>query len=222
MCYVIFIFKKLPIILDLENLNPTSELFVTLGMKPRVQSLFFGTSDIKGVVTASVLQASVKMMEDSIMDSCIIDVPIICERFTIVSSCCIDDPEVKSIPANWMFHTAALKQDTDNSALYVTVAFCINDDLKGSLEKSLGWKGTNLESPLCSLWLARLFEAKETMGQSFTATWRLVTNPDKITVTHKTDTRRFSMEDIIKLKYIPAMMQHKRTISEKTNLSIHD
>lgn len=188
-------------------------------MTPRVQSLFSGTSDIKGVVTTSLLQVPVKMMEDSIMDSCIINVPIICERSTIVSSCCIDDPEVQSIPAGWMFHTAALKEDANSCVLYVTVAFCIKDDLKESIEKSRGWKETHLESPLCSLWLARLFEAKETMGQSFTATWRLVTNLQTNTVTDKTDTQRFSMEDILKLKYIPAMMEHKRIISEKIKLS---
>lgn len=189
-----------------------------MGMKSRVQSLVYSrSSDIKGVVTTSLLQAEVKMMEDSVMDSSIINVPLICERSTIVSGCYIDDAEVKRIPMNWMFHTAALKQDS--SVLYVTVAFCIYDDLKGSIEKSREWKGTNLESPSCSLWEARLFEAKETMSQSFTATWRLVINLQENIVTDKTDTRRFSMDDILKLKCIPAMMQHKRDITEKINSS---
>lgn len=180
-------------------------------MKPHVQSLFGCDSKIKGVVTTSLLYAQVEMENNSIMDSCIITVPVVCEQSTIISNCLIDDPIVKNIPEKWLFHTAALKHN--NSILYVTVAFCIHDDLKDSVANSNGWKIANLERPSCSLWQARLFEAHDTMGKSFAATWRLVENLRE--TNSNSSLVRFSMEDVVKLKYIPALMEHRRTIIDK-------
>jgi len=185
-------------------------------MKPRVQSFLHNPSRIQGIVTLSCIEADAAMMEDSIMDSCIVNVPIICEQQTIVSHCLIDDPMINVIPSGWMFHTAAVKQE--NSVLYITIAFRVDDDLKGTIEQSHGWKGTNLAPTTSTQWQAKLFEAHETMSQSFTATWRSVINlrehaePNQIR-----KLQRFSMEDIVKKKDIPAMMQHREDVTQKIN-----
>lgn len=137
-------------------------------MKPIAQSFCREPSGIQGIVTTSCLEADVESMIGSVMDSCIVNVPVVCERQTIVSHCVIDDPIIQVIPSCWMFHTAAVKQE--NSVLYVTIAFRIDDDLKGRVEQSRGWKGTTLEHPTSTLWQARLFPGLGTMSQSFTAT----------------------------------------------------
>ena len=199
--------------LDLENLNPASELFRTLNMKTFVQSMCHNSRGLQGVVSTSVLQAEVVSMENSIMDSCIISVPVICEPRTIVSHCVIGDPVVKTIPAGWMFHTAAIKQN--HSVRYITIAFLVNDDLKGTIEQSNGWKSTTLDSASCTLWQARLFEAYDTMDKSFAETWKKVTN---FSSNHKEEpmdhVTRFSMQDIVKLKHIPSMMEHMDNIRQ--------
>lgn len=206
--------------LDLENLNPASELFQTLGMKLRVQSFLSNPSRIQGIVTLSCIEADAEMMKDSIMDSCIVNVPIICEQQTIVSHCLIDDPVINVIPSGWMFHTAAVKQE--NSVLYVTIAFRVDDDLKGTIEQSHGWKGTSLASTTSTQWQAKLFEAHETMSQSFTATWRSVTNLlEHAESKEMRKLQRFSMEDIVQKKDIPAMMQHRVNVSRKINFHVN-
>ncbi|XP_057377678.1 fucose-1-phosphate guanylyltransferase-like [Daphnia carinata] len=196
----------------LENLNPTSELFQTLAMKPIAQSLCRKPPGIQGIITTSCLEADVESMSGSVMDSCIVNVPVVCERQTIVSHCVIDDPLIKVIPSCWMFHTAAVKQD--NAVLYVTIAFRIDDDLKGRIEQSRSWNGTTLEHPTSTLWQARLFAGLATMSESFTATWKMVSNREKNEELIKT-LQRFSMEDIVQHKYIPAMMQHRENVLRK-------
>lgn len=206
--------SKCDLFLDLENLNPTSKLFQTLAMKPLAQSFCLKPSGIQGIVTTSYLETHVETMKDSVMDSCIVNVPVVCEGHTIVSHCLIDDPMIKIIPSRWMFHTAAVKHE--NSVLYVTIAFRIDDDLKGTVEQSSGWKGTPLESPTSTLWQARLFAGHGTMSQSFTATWRMVSNRSENEELTKTNTlQRFSMEDIVQQKCIPAMMQHRANVLQK-------
>ena len=182
-------------------------------MKRITQSFCISTLSIQGVVTTSCLQAEVEMMKDSIMDSCIVSVPIVCEPRTIISHCLIDDPVVNVIPAAWLFHTAAVKNE--DSILYITIAFRTDDDLKGSLEQSHGWKNSPFGSPADILWRVRLFEACETMSQSFVATWKIVAKVD--TGSERNNSQRFSMEDIVQLKYIPAMMEHRRVITQKIN-----
>lgn len=170
------------------------------------------SSSIGGVVTASLLRAEVKQMGNSVLDSCVINVPLVCQTSTILSNCLIEDPVVNTIPAGWMFHTAAVKQD--RSVLYVTIAFHVDDDLKGSVGRSCGWKLAKCSAS--SLWQARLFEAHETMSQSFTSTWKSVVSLQSKTIledlSSTIDNQRFSMEDIVQLKYIPAMLEFRRSI----------
>ena len=167
----------------------------------------------------SCIEADAEMMQDSIMDSCIVNVPIICEQRTILSHCLIDDPLINVIPSGWMFHTAAVKQD--DLVFYVTIAFPVEDDLKGTIEKSRGWKGTSLATTTSTQWQAKLFEARETMSQSFTVTWRNVINlGEQAREKESFEVRklqRFSMEDIVKIKDIPAMMRHRENVSRKIN-----
>lgn len=172
----------------------------------------YSTSNIQGVVTASILRAEIEMMKDSIMDSCIVSVPFVCEPRTIISHCLIDDPVVNVIPSPWLFHTAAVKQGT--CVLYITIAFRTDDDLKGSVEESHGWNGSIFVSPNDTLWRARLFEARETMSQSFVATWKMVAKGGENT-SERVNFQRFSMEDIVELKCIPAMMEHREIIAQK-------
>lgn len=155
-------------------------------------------------------------MPNSIMDCCIINVPLVCEESTILTNCHIEDPVVQNIPAGWMFHTAAVK--IDNVILYITIAFRVDDDLKGSVDQSIGWKSTILESPSSSLWQARLFEAHKTMSKSFTSTWNSVVSP-KMRTSEELSQQRFSMEDIVQLKFIPAIMEHRRSIFRKITSS---
>ena len=70
-------------------------------------------------------------------------------------------------------------------------------------------------------WQAKLFEARETMSQSFTVTWRNVINlGEQAREKESFEVRklqRFSMEDIVKIKDIPAMMRHRENVSRKIN-----
>lgn len=196
---------------DVENLQPCASLFQTFGMKSfvRCQGLE-NLCGAQGIAINSVFKAKVDLKEETVVDDCIIAIPLVCEKRVILSCCQLGDPEVGVIPAGWLFHTAALM--IDGNVLYVTVAFLVDDDLKGSLGQSRSWKHVaDVEAQHTSVWEAPLFEAKPTMSQSFTATWKSVTRNGQ----HDSDNhvRRFSMKDIIKLKHIPAMLQHSQNIN---------
>jgi len=200
--------------IDVENLQPSASLFKTLGMKSFVgcQGLQYLTS-LNGIAINSIVKAQVELKDESIMDHCIIDVPLTCERRTILSQCHIDDPEIVIIPTGWLFHTATLMEDEE--LLYVTIAFLLDDNLKGSVGHSQSWKNTpSAES--CSLWAAKLFEAKDTMAKSFTTTWKSVMTGCSVS-NNLSSIRRYSMEDVIKLKHLPTMLDYIKSLTKPSD-----
>ena len=143
------------------------------------------------------------------MDNTIITSPLVCEESTILSHCCIDNPIVTHIPKNWLFHTAAIT--IDGAVLYVTIAFSVTEDLKGDINQSPHWKTLHVQPGIaCSIWQSRLFEARKTMGESFLATWNQVTAP--FSTIYSSNSPRYSMQDIIKFKYLPSMISHRESL----------
>jgi len=190
--------------LDLDNLQATAELFQTLGMKRLVGSGCRNSSLVQGIVINSLVEADIEMKPKSIMDNCIITVPLVCNESTILSHCRIESPIITFIPTGWLFHTAAIK--VDNEIVHVTIAFHVTEDLKGDIIQSPYWKGMLNDQKLsCSIWQSKLFEARQTMAESFLATWKQVTNPPSVT----SSSCRYSMQDIVKSKHLPSMMNHR-------------
>lgn len=179
---------------------------------------------MQGVVTNSLLASdSVQMKEGSVMDNCIVRSHLICEENTIISHCHVDGDEdsiIINIPSGWLFHTAALM--AANAVRYVTVAFRVEDELKNPLKRSCTWKDCfgalhEFYNDDDSLWSAKLFEAKETMGQSFITTWKSVMSGLKTQLScdkaaRHESLRLYSMEDILNMKHMPTMLEHKEQI----------
>lgn len=191
----------------MDNLQPTAELFQILGMKQLVGvigSCYRNSCLIQGIVINSLVEADIEMKTKSIMDNCIITVPLVCEESTILSHCRIESPIITFIPAGWLLHTAAIT--VDDAIMHVTIAFHVTEDLKGDITQSPHWKEMlNDQQYSCSIWQSKLFEARQTMGESFLATWKQVTNPSFVS----SSSRRYSMQDIIKFKHFPSMMSHR-------------
>ena len=182
-----------------------------------------------GVITHSILDSkSIRIEKGCIMDHCIVSVPLICEEKTIVSYCHLDidsaplkDDSVVVIPSGWLFHTVAVMED--NTIFYVTIAFKVEDDLKDSLENSSTWRdcfsSVFFSSNKDTLWKAKFFEPKETMGQSFKATFDSVIcgleNSENVQKTKNENNKLhyYSMEDIISLKHMPTILQYKKKIT---------
>lgn len=183
-------------------------------MKPCVGSVIHSSAKLQGVTVNCLLEAPVETMPGSIIESCIIRVPIFCGPRTILSNCLVENEEIKTIPSEWLFHTAAIKEE--NQLLFVTIAFTLTDDLKGAVEESIGWSHeTDLPSET-PLWKAKLFEAHKSMGQSFLATWK------KIALNMKVDKRQsskkfYSMADVVQLKFLPAILEHRKSIEKRND-----
>lgn len=192
---------------DLDNLVPGAELFETLNMRSIVGSRLRGECTIRGVVVNSIVQAGTVVEPSSIMDTCLVEVPVHVEGRTILSQCVIDDPDIKTIPSGWLFHTAAL--DGGERSWYVTVAFRVDDDLKGETRDSQSWMDLGGVPPTTSLWEARLFAAEATRSESFKATWRLVTDRHR---TATSDVALYSQADVVQNKCIASMLHHRNQI----------
>lgn len=196
----------------LDNLEPGSELFNSLGMKPLVNCNGTQTSLIEGVVTNSIFESQVRLYCKTVVDYCIVSTPLVIGAGSILSNCLINCSEIDIIPANWLFHTASvLKND---SMLYVTISFHIQDNLKGSVDKSFSWNHC-ANYGLCSLWNAPLFEARATMDQSFYATWLRVVKRDAIQQVHSESSHFFSMADVVHMKYVDGFLAFRRTINDR-------
>lgn len=190
----------------LENLCQSSELYRVLGMKPVVHCRTGASLTCRGIITDSVIQSAVEISQGSTVDNCIFHTPLVVEPCVILSNCVINDPDIKIIPSGWLFHSSAIKKDGKYS--YVTIAFRIDENLKTCVEHS--WK--HLAEGGSSLWTARLFEARTSMSDSFSTTWRSVTR--SIQCQHKDDDIvRFSMIDIVKLKHVEGFLQHRNSIN---------
>lgn len=191
-------------ILDLDNLQPSAELFQTFGMKRLVGSKCRNSFLIQGIVINSLVEADIEMKPNSIMDNCIITVPLVCEESTILSHCRIESPIITFIPTGWLFHTASI--NVADAVLHVTIAFNVTEDLKGDITQSrLLSEMQNNQTHSCSIWQFKLFEARQTMAESFLATWKQVTNPSSFS----SNSCRYSMQDIINSKHLPSMMKHR-------------
>jgi len=193
----------------LENLCPSSELFSTLGMKSVVRCRTRNKLICHGVITNSVMESVLEVGEGSTVDTCLFHTPLVIEPNTIVSNCVINDPEITVIPSGWLFHSSAIRQNGVD--LYVTIAFRLDENLKTCVEHS--WR--HLAEANCSLWTARLFEARATMSESFSVTWKSVTRQKQ--ETNVDSAPRFSMVDIVRLKHIDGFLQHRSNI----NAAIH-
>ena len=166
-------------------------------------------SRMEGVAINCLFRATVQIKTGSIVDHCIINVPLVCQQRTILSHCHIEDPQVVTIPEGWLFHTAALM--LDGRLEFVTIAFQVDDDIKGPVGKSRSWSKAAIRCPQdASLWKAKLFQSsKESMAKSFVATWKEVCSSSSDPATCQ---RRYSMEDIVKYKNIPTMLENMQHI----------
>ena len=190
----------------LEHLCQSSELFQILGMKPVVHCRSSGNLICRGIITNSVVDSAVEIGQNSVIDNCIFVTPLVVEPNTILSNCVINDPDIKAIPSGWLFHSSAIKKNEEN--LYVTIAFRLDEDLKTCVEHS--WK--HLAEANSSLWTGHLFEARTTMSDSFSTTWRSVTRGAQVG-RNNDGIVRYSMVDIVKLKRVEGFLQHRNNIS---------
>lgn len=183
-------------------------------MKHCVGSFIDTSAKLDGITINCLVAAAATSMPDSIMESCIIRVPIICESRAILNNCLVESAEITAIPACWMFHTTAIKDE--DKLLYVTAAFMVTDDLKGALRESTGWSRVASVPSDTLLWKSKLFEAHESMGQSFLATWKTVTC--KTINTLSCARNLYSMDDVVRLKYLPAILEHRDLIDKQRDL----
>ena len=195
-----------------DHLRPGSEFFQTLGMKPivAVDCQHSDRANIEGTVMNCVFTEDVGVGDKSIVDHCIFHVPLIIGSGSIVSNCAVNCVPIDRIPSDWLFHTVPIW--LRESVSYVTVAFRVDDDLKGRVETSQSWKHINLGID-CALWNARIFQPQATMSESFYSTWQLVNR--KIQLDNAAD--RVSMADIVRIKHVPSFMKHKEMIAKVLN-----
>ena len=194
----------------LEHLRPDSDFFKSLAMEPVVNCHLSDSSKLEGTAVNCLWRANVQMEHGSIMDTTVIATPLIVGAESIVSNCWIDNCEIDRIPADWLFHTVPIF--SNNCSLFVTIAFNVRDDLKARLEQSHSWKHLSHHfAANVSSWNAKLFVARPSMSESFYETWSQVTK----TCWNEECAQRFSMADIISMKNIPALMEHREYIATK-------
>jgi len=194
------------------------------------------TSNVEGIVLSSILDKSIDVPQDAIVEYSIIQSKICLGAKTILSNVEIQDDV--DIPPGFLYHTVPIL--VDGSRKHVTVAFHITDDMKFSADidraENLQFGGKLLEklfsmwpqiynkssvfpqNSTASLWNARIFTAQASMSASFLATVRMISSlvsKEKFDTFENVNSKLFSMEELVNLKDCDGILEFRKQLSKK-------
>merc|ERR1719232_55463 len=194
------------------------------------------TSNIEGIVLSSIIDKSIDVPQDAIVEYTIIQSKICLGAKTILSNVEIKDDV--DIPPGFLYHTVPIL--VDGSRKHVTVAFHITDDMKFSADidraENLQFGAILLEElfSMCpqiynkssvfpqnstaSLWNARIFTAQASMSASFLATVRMISSlvsKEKFDTFENVNSKLFSMEELVNLKDCDGILEFRKQLSRK-------
>jgi len=190
-------------------------------------------SKILGIVLNSVINKSLTIPQDSIVEYSIFDAEVSLGPKTILSNIHIDHD--LTIPAGFLYHTIAVL--IDGVRKYVTVAFHNTDDMKFTSVvnnvKNLQYGGKLLDKLFdaapekfntttvfsgctsASLWNAKLFSAQESMSESFKDTVGMVSLLDlQKTSVEAIQSKLYSMDDLVTLKDCKGILEYRKLLTD--------
>ena len=195
-------------------------------------------SELEGCVIHSKLIIGSKSTERSVIEYCDFSQPIEVGGNSIVSGCVYKGHSINDIviPANTFMHSVMVKKNGNTK--YVTIVCNTDDDTKKSytranagnvqfLQHNLSKLNTLIPistmieatSSKVSLWNVKLFTIHNTLDESFMASLSLAhyynePNPYKeYLIDCKSD--RYSISDVMEMKEIGAIIEHRNTMSDR-------